>query len=85
MFALSLEGLNGNIAPVLPQAVSVHPFNGLEKEASRIRDALDGSYLWKKNEERALQDPLSFRTSVYVLREVNQALNHLDEELQVQL
>lgn len=85
LFALSLEGLNGNTAPVLPQAVSVHPFTGLEKEASRIRDALDGSYLWKKNEERALQDPLSFRTSVYVLREVNQALNHLDEELQVQL
>ncbi len=33
LFALSLEGLNGNIAPVLPQAVSVHPFTGLEKRS----------------------------------------------------
>lgn len=85
LFALSLEGLNGNIAPVLPQAVGVHPFEGLESEAAKVRNALDGSYLWKKNKDRALQDPLSFRTTVYTMREVDQALKHLDKELDVQI
>lgn len=85
VFALSLEGLNGNIAPVLPQAVKVHPFDGLSKEAEKIRATLDGSYLWKKDASRALQDPLSFRTTVYTIREARNALNHLDRELAVQI
>lgn len=85
LFSLSLEGLNGNIAPVLPQAIKVHPFTGLEEQASKIRDTLKGSYLWSCSKERALQDPLSFRITVYTLREAAEALKDLDRELAVQL
>lgn len=84
VFALSLEALNGNIAPVLPQVTKVHPFSGLE-EASKIRDNLKGSYLWEKNKDRALQDPLSFRTTVYTMREAREALKDLDKEIKVQI
>lgn len=85
VFALSLEALNGNIAPVLPQVTKVHPFSGLEEEASKIRDNLKGSYLWEKNKDRALQDPLSFRTTVYTMREAREALKDLDKEIKVQI
>ena len=84
VFALSLEALNGNIAPILPQVTKVHPFSGLE-EASKIRDNLKGSYLWEKNKDRALQDPLSFRTTVYTMREAREALKDLDKEIKVQI
>lgn len=85
VFALSLEALNGNIAPVLPQVTKVHPFSGLEEEAAKIRDNLKGSYLWEKNKDRALQDPLSFRTTVYTMREAREALKDLDKEIKVQI
>lgn len=81
---LSLEALNGNIAPILPQVTKVHPFSGLE-EASKIRDNLKGSYLWEKNKDPALQDPLSFRTTVYTMREAREALKDLDKEIKVQI
>ena len=85
VFALSLEGLNGNVAPVLPQSIKVHPVKGLEEEAAKIRDALKGSYLWESHPERALQDPLSFRTSVYTMREARKALKDLNDEILVQI
>lgn len=85
VYALSLEALNGNVAPFLPQAIKVHPFSGLEEEAAKVRKTLDGSYLWDKNKERALQDPLSFRTTVYTMREAREALKDLDKEINVQI
>ncbi|HCR09864.1 MAG TPA: histidine ammonia-lyase, partial [Sutterellaceae bacterium] len=44
-----------------------------------------GSYLWEKNKDRALQDPLSFRTTVYTMREAREALKDLDKEIKVQI
>lgn len=85
VFALSLEGLNGNVAPVLPQSIQVRPFPELEKTAAQIRQALDGSYLWQLNEKRPLQDPLSFRTTVYTLAEAWRALDDLKAQLLIQI
>lgn len=85
VFALTLEGFNGNIAPFLPQVIKVHNFVGLEGEASKIRASLKGSYLWKEDKTKALQDPLSFRTSVYTMREARLAMDDLDREINVQI
>lgn len=85
VFALSLEGLNGNVAPVLPQSIQVRPFPELENTAAQIREALNGSYLWQLNEARALQDPLSFRTTVYTLAEARRALDDLKAQLVIQI
>ncbi|HIF9380905.1 TPA: HAL/PAL/TAL family ammonia-lyase [Photobacterium damselae] len=85
LFAMSLEALNGNIAPILPQTISIRPFRGLEPSAKEIRNALDGSYLWQKDFKRPLQDPLSFRTTVYTLAEANNALKDLKDALQIQI
>ena len=62
VFSLSLEGLNGNIAPFMNDAQKARPYPGQLDVALHIRTALKGSSLWKKSEERALQDPLSFRS-----------------------
>jgi len=85
VYALSLEALNGNVAPFLPQTVGVRPFPGLAESAKTLRDTLDGSYLWTRHAKRALQDPLSFRDQVYVIAEMERALRDAEQMLTVQI
>ncbi|NOH06637.1 aromatic amino acid lyase [Escherichia coli] len=85
VFAMSLEALNGNVAPVLPQSIAVRPFPQLADSAKEIRDALSGSYLWHKHDKRALQDPLSFRTMVYTISEAMRALRDAEDTITVQI
>lgn len=81
IYALMLEALNGNIAPFSELALSARGFNHLQSSAKDIRACLEGSYLLKIDEKRALQDPLSFRTQVYVIAEVQKALDELKKNL----
>jgi histidine ammonia-lyase len=67
VFALALEGWNGNVAPYLPATTNIRPYPGMLEAAKKIRSALKGSYLWQPHKNRALQDPLSYRTMGYVL------------------
>lgn len=85
VYGLTLQGLNGNVAPFLAQTVNSHPLPGLAEMASTLRVALKGSYLWNFDKKRALQDPLSFRTTVYGLSEAQRALNDLDNLINVQI
>ncbi|TLY61207.1 MAG: aromatic amino acid lyase [Gammaproteobacteria bacterium] len=74
VFALSLEGLNGNVAPFLEVTVAAHPDPGFAAIAGRLRAELAGSDLWNASERRPLQDPLSFRTMPIVLGNAWEAL-----------
>lgn len=85
IFALSLEGLNGNIEPFLKHANTIRPFKMVNSMAKDIRTILKGSYLWDKSAERALQDPLSYRTSAYTLGTLEGAEQELVEILTIQL
>lgn len=66
VFALSLEGLNGNVAPYLEEVQNARPFLGQKESAANIRRILEGSSLWQTSQERELQDPLSFRSASQV-------------------
>ncbi len=85
VFALALEGLNGNIAPFLPGTTSLRPYPGMQRAAADIRAALDGSDLWRVSEDRPLQDPLSYRTMAYRLGNAWRALSALHEALKLQI
>lgn len=85
VFGLSLEGLNGNVAPFLYQSLSVRPFPGIQDTAGSLRNSLKGSYLWQHQEGRALQDPLSFRTTVFVLNEACREWNEAYQMLEIQM
>ena len=81
VFALSLEGMNGNVAPFLDVAVAAHPSLGFGVVAARLRAELAGSDLWSVNaDHRALQDPLSFRTMPIVLGNAWEALQAAEAE-----
>ncbi|MGB3405060.1 MAG: aromatic amino acid ammonia-lyase [Microcoleaceae cyanobacterium] len=85
VFALSLEALNGNIEPFLEDANEIRPFPNANQVSREIRDILSGSYLWEKSEDRALQDPLSYRTGAYILGAGEHSLKQLQEQLKIQL
>lgn len=85
VYGLTLEGLNGNVAPFLAQTVNSHPLTGLQDTAAVFRATLKGSYLWDFDKNRALQDPLSFRTTVYTVSEARRSLAELDELVNIQI
>ena len=85
VYGLTREGMNGNVAPFLAQTVNNHPLTGLKEAAAEMRATLKGSYLWNFDKTRALQDPLSFRTTVYTISEAKRALKELDELVNIQI
>jgi histidine ammonia-lyase len=85
IFGLSLEGLNGNVAPFLPQTNDIRPFPYIASATNDILKQLKGSYLWQKSRERPLQDPLSYRTTAYTLASATDALVDLGELIDIQI
>lgn len=85
VFALSLQALNGNVSPFLKDSLALRPFPQTQKAGEDLRHLLDGSSLWDADDKRALQDPLSFRTGVYLLGEQALALEQTYAQLAVQL
>ena len=61
VFALSIQGLNGNIEPFLEHSNSVRPFPFVNKVAEDIRNILHDRYLWG-----TLSDP-SFHIGTFIL------------------
>jgi histidine ammonia-lyase len=85
VFALSLEALNGNVSPFLEPVYAIRPYGPQGDAAATIRSELHGSYLWSRSAQRALQDPLSFRTASHVIGGARQHLAALKALLLVQM
>jgi histidine ammonia-lyase len=85
ILALGLEGLNGNVSPLLEPVQRLRPYPEQAAAARRIRDALAGSYLWQPDPARPLQDPLSFRTASQSYGSARAALEAFTRDLQIQL
>lgn len=85
VFGLALEGFNGNVAPFLEATNDLRPFAENTSGAQMVRSALGGSYLWSPSKDRALQDPLSYRTMAYVLGGAEIAMRNLTTALEIQI
>lgn len=85
VYALSLEGLNGNVSPLLEDVANLRPFPSYISATNELRGLLAGSYLWQEDEKRILQDPLSFRTAPYVLGSLADSLARTRALVQIQI
>ncbi|MBS0235802.1 MAG: aromatic amino acid lyase [Proteobacteria bacterium] len=81
IFALSLEGLNGNIAPFTQNVQNLSMTIGQKNAAQSILNELTRSYLLEMDPNRALQDPLSFRTEAHVNGSMQDNLKLLQQKL----
>jgi histidine ammonia-lyase len=82
--ALSLEALAANPSMLHPAIAEVRPYPGLQRELGRLRDLLDGSFLWSAA-PRNLQDPLTFRNLPHVLGACRDVVDHVDGQLAIEL
>lgn len=85
LVSLSLEGVNGNIAPLMQPVHAIRPYWGQGISAKHIMTYLQGSYLLNTSEHRTLQDPLSFRTASQVSGATRDILKDLRHDLTIQL
>lgn len=83
--AASLETLNGNISPFLWHSIEGKGMPKGHEAAEPILKALKGSYLWEKNDDRFLQDPLSFRSSHWSLAAALEELDQLKSLVETQI
>jgi histidine ammonia-lyase len=65
--------------------MALRPFPAAAKTAAAIRAILQGSYLWKPDAKRPLQDPLSFRTAMHALGALDESQARLHRLLGIQL
>ncbi|MGY2237723.1 HAL/PAL/TAL family ammonia-lyase [Pseudomonas gingeri] len=84
-FTLSLQGLNGNVSPFLENTLALRPYPEVRAMGAQLRDLLQGASLWQHDDQRPLQDPLSFRSGVYLLAELQRSYGLANEQLTIQL
>jgi histidine ammonia-lyase len=82
--ALDLEAFAANPGLIDEAVPEARPYPGLRSTLMRLRELLDGSYLWN-GPPRNLQDPLTFRTLPQVNGAARDALGYAKGVLAVEL
>lgn len=85
VYAVGLQGLNGNVSPFLEDSLALHPFPYVVRTGAELRSVLAGSSLWQRDDTRALQDPLSFRDAPYLLAELDRSYDETRKLILLQL
>ncbi|TKC92509.1 aromatic amino acid lyase [Trinickia terrae] len=85
VYALSLQALNGNVSPFLHDTLALRPFPYTMRAGDELRALLAGGSIWNRDDQRPLQDPLSFRSGVYLLGEEDRVYDETRALLDVQL
>ncbi|MGY2684283.1 aromatic amino acid lyase [Pseudomonas tolaasii] len=81
--ALSCEGYRANLSPFQPWASRLRPAPGQTEQSAALLALLDGGEL--AGSPRRLQDPLSFRCATVVQGAAQQALQQLQELVELEL
>ncbi|MFK3707385.1 histidine ammonia-lyase [Klebsiella sp. NPDC088457] len=85
IYATSLEALNGNVSPFLENTLALRSYPEVVAMGQHLRTLLAGSSLWEHDDSRPLQDPLSFRSGVYLLAELQRSYQLAYDQLLIQL
>lgn len=85
IYALSLEGLNGNTSPLDPKVHEARRLPGQTVSATLVRDFLNGSYIYENDPEKPVQDHLSFRGGAYIHGTLREALEYATKYALIQM
>ena len=83
--ALDLEAFGANLTSLHPVIEQTRPFPGLATTLHTLRLLLRGSYLWRPQAARFLQDPLTFRCIPQIHGATRDALAYAGNILQLEL
>lgn len=85
IYSLSLEGLNAVIQSLDPRVNAKRRLKGQIQSAAQCLEFLEGSYLFDEDDERALQDPLSFRGGATYTGSLLDGVRYAKELLETQI
>lgn len=85
VYCLTMEGFNGVADPMEERVNLARGYDGQIRCSRKCREYLEGSYLFKPHNERALQDPLSFRSHCAVTGAVLDAVEYLKKQLSIEI
>ncbi len=83
--ALSLEGFHANSSVLHADIADARPYAGLRRSLARLRELLAGSYLWRPEPTRQLQDPLSFLCLPQIMGAARDVLGYAAGQLTTEL
>jgi histidine ammonia-lyase len=83
--ALCLEGFVANLSVLDAAIEQARPDPVLAGSLRRLRELLDGSFLWAEGAARNLQDPLTFRSAAPIQATARRAVDHAGALLAVEL
>lgn len=63
IYAIDLNGMNSSVTPISAPVQADRPFPWLNWESARLLEMIRGSYLFKDDPKRIIQDPESMRAS----------------------
>lgn len=85
VYAMSLEGINGNTSPLDPKVHEVRHLAGQAYSAKQMSRYLEGSSIYKVDPEKPIQDPLSFRSAAHIHGAIRDALGYVKKYLTIHL
>ena len=85
IFCLSLEGLNGVTEQLREDVNKLRGIKGQEESARMCRKFLEGSYLYEYDENRALQDPLCYRSAHAINGTLLDVLDYVEKQLSISM
>jgi len=81
IFCCALEALNGNVCPFDEAVLQLKGDVGILETGATLRKYLAGSFLYKSDAKRHLQDPLCFRNIVHIHGAVREMLDYTKERV----
>ncbi|WP_273839799.1 HAL/PAL/TAL family ammonia-lyase [Providencia rettgeri] len=85
LYCLNLQALNGNLSPLNQQVLDASAYPEVIAMGAKLRGLLVGSTLESHDDERHLQDPLSYRCGVYRLAELRLSYEQAKAQLLIQI
>ena len=85
LYCLNLQALNGNISPLNQQVLNASAYPEVIAMGAKLRGLLAGSTLESYDDERHLQDPLSYRCGVFRLAELHLSYEQAKAQLLIQV
>jgi len=76
VYAVSLEGINGNTSPLDPSGLAARKLKGQQESAANVRRLIEGSSIYDPAPNKPVQDPLCFRGGVHVNGSLRDALEY---------
>ena len=85
LYCLNLQALNGNLSPLNQRVLDACAYPEVIVMGAKLRNLLMGSSLEFHDDERHLQDPLSYRCGVYRLAELRLSYEQAKKQLLIQV